>query len=156
MPGGRSRAVEPVTGELLKECLPPDDHASAMRRLLHLAMTRARKRLVLAHSAEGPPSPFAEEARTALHAAWEEREEELFGPAETLHSTFRMMRDELLDQVQRVGGRLGELRFDTDLDVSHAVVRLMEVLKLSALLARSDETPMADALAEVNARLLSA
>ena len=30
----------------------------------------------------------------------------------------------------RAGGRLGELRFDTDLDVSHAVVRYLELLKL--------------------------
>ena len=156
MPGGRSRAVEPVPDELLKERLPPDDHTAAMRRLLHLAMTRARRRLVLAHCAGAAPSPFAEEARNALHAAWEDREEELFGPTETLHSTFRMMRDELLDQVERVGGRLGELRFDTDLDVSHVVVRLMEVLKLSALLARPEGQPVAEALGEVNARLLQA
>src|SRR3954452_11333353 len=156
MPGGRSRAVEPVPDELLKERLAPDDHPAAMRRLLHMAMTRARRRLVLAYCREQPPSPFAEEARAALHAAWEDREEELFGPAETLHSTFRMMRDELLDQVERVGGRLGELRFDTDLDVSHVVVRLMEVLKLSALLARPEGQPVAEALGEVNARLLQA
>ena len=165
VPGARRRAVEPIADELLKERLPPDTrdaHVAEMRRLLHLAMTRARKRLVLAYAAAAaggasqPPSPFAEEAREALHAAWEDRDEELFGPAETLHSTFRMMRDELLDQVQRVGGRLGELRFDTDLDVSHAVVRLMEVLKLSALLARPEGQSVAEALADVNARLLSA
>jgi DNA helicase-2/ATP-dependent DNA helicase PcrA len=67
-----------------------------------------------------------------------------------------MMRDELLDQVQIVGGRLGELRFDTDLDVSHAVVRLMELLKLSALLRRPVGQSVADALGDVNQRLLSA
>jgi DNA helicase-2/ATP-dependent DNA helicase PcrA len=91
-----------------------------------------------------------------LDAAWEEREEELFGPAETLHSAFRMMRDELLDQVQIVGGRLGELRFDTDMDVSHAGVRLLELLKLSALLRRPAGQSIADALGDVNQRLLSA
>ncbi len=37
----------------------------------------------------------------------------------------------------RAGGRLGELRFDTDLDVSHAVVRYLELLKLAALIARA-------------------
>ena len=62
---------------------------------------------------------------------WEAREEELFGPAETLQSTFRLLRDELLTTVAQVGGRLGELRFDTDLDVSHAVVRYLELLKLA-------------------------
>ena len=38
----------------------------------------------------------------------------------------------------RAGGRLGELRFDTDLDVSHAVVRYLELLKLAALIARPE------------------
>jgi DNA helicase-2/ATP-dependent DNA helicase PcrA len=165
MPGARRRALEPIADELLKERLPSDTraaHVVEMRRLLHVAMTRARRRLVLAYAAAAPggaaqpPSPFVEEARDALHAAWEDREEELFGPAETLHSTFRMMRDELLDQVQRVGGRLGELRFDTDLDVSHVVVRLLEVLKLSALLARPEGQTVGEALADVNQRLLSA
>ena len=105
-----------------------------------------------------PPSPFAEEAREALAAAWEPREEELFGPAETLQSTFRLLRDELLTTVQQVGGRLGELRFDTDLDVSHAVVRYLEVLKLSALMERTRDGGLTveEALPEINARLLQA
>src|SRR4030095_15840495 len=77
---------------------------------------------------------------------------------ETLRSTCRMLRDELLTTVSQVGGRLGELRFDTDLDVSHAVVRYLEVLKLSALMERTREggQSVADALPEVNARLLQA
>jgi DNA helicase-2/ATP-dependent DNA helicase PcrA len=159
MPGARRRAVEPIPDELLPEELPPDSratHVAEMRRLLHLAMTRASRSLVLAYALPGAPSPFAEEARAAVQGAWEERGEELFGPAETLHSTFRMMRDELLDQVQIVGGRLGELRFDTDLDVSHAMVRMMELLKLSALLRRPPGQSVADALPDVNQRLLSA
>jgi DNA helicase-2/ATP-dependent DNA helicase PcrA len=168
MPGPRRRALEPIPDALIKETLPPDSkagHADRMRRLLHVAMTRARTRLVLAYAerteggATQPPSPFAEEARTALGAEWEEREEELFGPAETLQSTFRLLRDELLTTVAQVGGRLGELRFDTDLDVSHAVVRYLELLKLAALLERTrgaGAQNVADALPEVNARLLQA
>jgi DNA helicase-2/ATP-dependent DNA helicase PcrA len=99
-----------------------------------------------------------EEARAALGAEWEEHEEELFGPAETLQSTFRLLRDELMTTVAQVGGRLGELRFDTDLDVSHAVVRYLELLKLSALLERTRQggLSVAEALPEVNARLLQA
>jgi len=127
-------------------------------------MTRARERLVLAYAertergALQPPSPFVEEAREAVGGEWEDRDEELFGPAETLQSTFRMLRDELLTTVAQVGGRLGELRFDTDLDVSHAVVRYLELLKLSALLerTRTGDQPVAEALPEVNARLLQA
>jgi DNA helicase-2/ATP-dependent DNA helicase PcrA len=167
MPGPRRRALEPIPEALIKEAVPPDSkatHVAEMRRLLHVAMTRARRRLVLAfpeRSERGglqQPSPFAEEARAAVGGEWEHREEELFGPAETLQSTFRMLRDELLTTVAQVGGRLGELRFDTDLDVSHAVVRYLELLKLSALLERTrtgDQT-VADVLPEVNARLLQA
>jgi DNA helicase-2/ATP-dependent DNA helicase PcrA len=166
MPGPR-RAYEPIPDALIKETLPPDSkgaHVDAMRRLLHVAMTRARTRLVLAYpegterGATQQASPFAEEARAALGGEWEAHEEELFGPAETLQSTFRLLRDELLTTVAQVGGRLGELRFDTDLDVSHAVVRYLELLKLAALLERTrgGEQSVSDVLGEVNARLLQA
>jgi superfamily I DNA/RNA helicase/RecB family exonuclease len=165
MPGPRRRALEPIPEALIKEAVPPDSkavHDGEMRRLLYVAMTRARRRLVLAfpeHSERGAlqqPSPFAEEARAAVGGEWEERQEELFGPAETLQSTFRMLRDELLTTVAQVGGRLGEMRFDTDLDVSHAVVRYLELLKLSALLERTRDQTVEEALAEVNARLMQA
>jgi DNA helicase-2/ATP-dependent DNA helicase PcrA len=56
----------------------------------------------------------------------------------------------------RVGGRLGELRFDTDLDISHAVARYLELLKLGALIARPEGQSLAEALRDVNARLLQA
>ena len=98
-----------------------------------------------------PPSPFAEEARLALGAEWEDREEELFGPDETLHATFTALRDELLQSVSRVGARLGDLRLDTDLDVAHGVVRHLELLKLTALMARPEGQTVADALPGVNA-----
>ncbi|MEA2126789.1 MAG: ATP-dependent helicase UvrD/PcrA [Solirubrobacteraceae bacterium] len=166
MPGPRRRSLEPIPDALVKEVVPPDTkgaHVAEQRRLLHLAMTRARQRLVLAHPAQTDrgavqhPSPFAEEARAAVGGEWEPREEELFGPTETLQSTFRVLRDELMTTVAEVGGRLGELRFDTDLDVSHAVVRYLEVMKLSALLERTRAgQSVADALPEVNARLLQA
>jgi DNA helicase-2/ATP-dependent DNA helicase PcrA len=48
------------------------------------------------------------------------------------------------------------LRFDTDLDVSHAVVRYLELLKLAALIARPDTQSVAEALRDVNARILQA
>jgi CRISPR/Cas system-associated exonuclease Cas4 (RecB family) len=73
-----------------------------------------------------------------------------------LHATFELLREEVLEGVARIGGRLGELRLDTDLDISHGVVRYMELLKLAALLQRPDGEGLADALADVNARLLAA
>ncbi|MFL5846657.1 MAG: ATP-dependent helicase [Solirubrobacteraceae bacterium] len=165
MPGARRRLMEPIPDELVKERLPPETreaHAQEMRRLLHVAMTRAREGLVLSYAAASergaaqPPSPFAEEARIALGADWVDREEELFGPAETLHAAFRALRDELLTDVSRVGASLGELRFDTDLDLAHAVVRYLELVKLGALLARPTGQGVADALPDINARLLQA
>ena len=167
MPGPRRRALEPIPDALIKEAVPADSktvHVEEMRRLLHVAMTRARRRLVLAFPEQSErgalqqPSPFAEEARAAVGGEWETREEELFGPAETLQSTFRILRDELLTTVAQVGGRLGELRFDTDLDVSHAVVRYLELIKLAALLerTRAGEQDVGDLLPEINARLLQA
>ncbi len=73
-----------------------------------------------------------------------------------LEATLRLLREEVLDSVARIGGRLGELRLDTELDISHGVVRYLELLKLSALLQRPEEQDLAEALADVNARLLGA
>jgi DNA helicase-2/ATP-dependent DNA helicase PcrA len=159
-PGTRPRAGEAVPDPLRKETLDPDGqaaHEAAARRLLHVAMTRARRSLVLAWPEDGGgrPSPFYEEARATLGADEEVFEEELFGPAEGLHSTFRLMRDELLDTVSRVGGRLGEMRLDTYLDVSQAVARYFELLKVAALIERAKQgQPVAEALPEVNDLLL--
>jgi DNA helicase II / ATP-dependent DNA helicase PcrA len=146
-----------VPDELLKEQLPErGDHECGMRRRLHVAMTRAREGLVLAWAdgAKGRPaesSPFYEEARAALDAHEERFEEELFGPGEGLHSTFRIMRDELLDTVASLGGRLGEMRLDTAVDVSHAVARYLELIKVAALIDRSNAgEPLDQAIGEVN------
>ena len=136
---------------------PGEAHEAEMRRLLHVAMTRARKGLVLAWAESGQPgatprpSPFYDEALAAPDVEEEEFEEELFGPAEGLHSTFRIMRDELLDTVARVGGRLGEMRLDTYLDVDQAVSRYLELIKVAALIERAKEGQSLDAsLPEVN------
>jgi DNA helicase II / ATP-dependent DNA helicase PcrA len=161
MPGTRRGSSDGLPRELLKEELPDDGRTAyedEMRRLLHVAMTRARKGLVLAWPEGGErsrPSPFYEEARAALRAGEELCEEELFGPAEGLHSTFRMLRDELLDSVSSVGGRLSEMRLDTYLDISQSVVRYLELLKVAALIEREREgQSLAQALPEVNELLL--
>ena len=164
MPGLRPRGEDEIPAALLRESLPddgPPGHEAEMRRLLHVAMTRARRTLVLAfpetteRGSTGHPSPFYEEARAAAEVEEEVVEEELFGPAEGLHSTFRLMRDEVLDSVSRVGGRLGEMRLDTYLDVSQAVARYLELVKVAALIERSKEgQAVAEALPEVNDLLL--
>jgi DNA helicase II / ATP-dependent DNA helicase PcrA len=161
IPGPFRAPADGVPDELLKERLPAaggrEAHEAEMRRLLHVAMTRARKGLVLAWAAGAQPgatprpSPFYEDALAALDVEEEEFEEELFGPAEGLHSTFRIMRDELLDTIARVGGRLGEMRLDTYLDVDQAVSRYLELIKVAALIERAKEGQSLDtALTEVN------
>ena len=149
---GRDPGHDGVPDELLKERLPEDGgHEAAMRRRLYVAMTRAREGLVLAYAGDRP-SPFVEEARAAVGGEEERFEEELFGPGEGLHSTFRAMRDELLDEVSHVGGRLGEMRLDTGVDVSHAVARFLELVKVAAVIDRSKSgQAVEEALAEVNA-----
>ncbi len=148
---------EGVPGALLRERLPDDAGAgAAMRRLLHVAMTRARESLVLAwaenaNGAAARPLPFLEEAAAAIGAEQEPIEEELFGAAEGLHSTFRIMRDELLDTVSQVGGRLGEMRLDTAVDVSNAVASFLELVKVAAVIDRSKTGQSLDeAIDEVN------
>ena len=65
------------------------------------------------------------------------------------------MRDELLDTIGQVASRLGEMRLDTYQQVSHAVARYLELLKLAALIERAKEGQLVgDALAEVNELLL--
>jgi RecB family exonuclease len=75
---------------------------------------------------------------------------------EELGEYLATMRAELLESVWRIGGRLGELRLDTDLDVAHGVVRYLEMLKVAALLQRGGEESAAEALGDINARLLAA
>ena len=165
MPGARRLAVEPIPDALLHEELPADTraaHVAEMRRLLHLAMTRAREGLVLAYSARTergalqPPSPFAEDALVAVGGGWEERGEELFGPQEALHAAFTELRAELLADLPRVAGALGELRLDADVEVTLGVTRYLELVKLAAVLGRRDGQEVEDALAQANAVLLQA
>jgi DNA helicase II / ATP-dependent DNA helicase PcrA len=68
-----------------------------------------------------------------------------------------MMRDEVLDSVSRVAGRLGEMRLDTYMDVASASVRFLELLKVAALVERTKEgQTVAEALPAINEILLQA
>jgi DNA helicase II / ATP-dependent DNA helicase PcrA len=104
------------------------------------------------------PQEAGDTLREADHANADIKDKEPFDdePVDRLHATFELLREEVLEGVARIGGRLGELRLDTDLDISHGVVRYLELLKLSALLQRPDGQDLDEALADVNARLLAA
>jgi DNA helicase II / ATP-dependent DNA helicase PcrA len=151
-------------GSVLSEGTSEGGRAQApvVRAALYVAVTRTRRRVVLTYPAVAErgsamlPAPAVEAMRVAVGGAWEDHDEEMFGPAETLHSTYRLLRDEVLEGTKRAGGRLAELRLDTDLDVSHAVVRYLELLKLAALIERPEGQSLAEAVRDVNSRILQA
>ncbi len=147
-----------IPKELLSEPGPGSgSQPSAVHRarLGYVAMSRAGRSLVLGwpeETARGPtrPSPMYESTREALGGEEEIHEEELFGPAEGLHATYRMLRDEVLEASWRAGAALSEMRLDTAGDVDRAVARFLEMVKLAALIQRPGSEPAADALEALN------
>jgi len=94
-----------------------------------------------------------EDAFNAACTIEEVHQEELFGPAEDLHSTYRMMRDEVLEASWRAGRELIEPRLDTPNDLNRAITRYLELLKLAALAQRSGGGLDAEAIEAVNGLL---
>ncbi len=147
-----------IPDELIGEPLPrPGDELTTERRLLlaHVAMTRARSALVLSwpeRPEEGRtvPSRIYRAAREAQAAEEEFHEEELFGPAEGLHSTYRMLRDEVLEASWRAGSAVSEMRLDTVDDVNAAVARYLELVKLAALIQSPGAEPEPEAIDAIN------
>jgi DNA helicase-2/ATP-dependent DNA helicase PcrA len=80
-------------------------------------------------------------------------EEELFGPAEGLHATYRKLREEVLEASWRAGRELSEPRLDTVVDVNRAIARHLELLKLAALAQRPGEEATGEAIEAVNGLL---
>jgi len=102
------------------------------------------------------PSRFYEqalEAAAAEGAVEELHEEELFGPAEGLHATYRVLREQVLEASWRAGRELSEPRLDTAIDVNRAIARYLELLKLAALAQRPGEETTAEAIEAVNGLL---
>ncbi|HEV2856784.1 MAG TPA: ATP-dependent DNA helicase [Solirubrobacterales bacterium] len=122
----------------------------------------ARSGLVLSRVERGAagesarPSRYYEEALAraeAEGASEEEHEEELFGPAEGLHATYRQLREQVLEASWRAGRELSEPRLDTAIDVNRAIARYLELLKLAALAQRPGDEPTAEAIEAVNGLL---
>jgi superfamily I DNA/RNA helicase/RecB family exonuclease len=119
----------------------------------------ARDGLVLSRCERGPdgepvrPSRYYEEALAAAGAEEEAHEEELFGPAEGLHATYRALREQVLEASWRAGRELSEPRLDTAIDVNRAIARYLELLKLAALAQRPGDEPTAEAIEAVNGLL---
>lgn len=105
---------------------------------------------------EGSPRELAAELTAASEARLLGGEAISELRAQTLEATVELMREEVLGGATRIAGRLGELRLDTDLDISHGVVRYLELIKLNALKERPPGQSVAEALEDVNQRLLAA
>ena len=110
-------------------------------------------RLARGDEGEARPSRYYERALAADDADEEEHEEELFGPAEGLHATYRTLREQVLEASWRAGRELSEPRLDTAIDVNRAIARYLELLKLAALAQRPGEEATAEAIEAVNGLL---
>jgi DNA helicase II / ATP-dependent DNA helicase PcrA len=119
----------------------------------------ARSGLVLSRVERGAggeaarPSAYYEQALAADGGEEEAHEEELFGPAEGLHATYRALREQVLEASWRAGRELSEPRLDTAIDVNRAIARYLELLKLAALAQRPGDEPTAEAIEAVNGLL---
>jgi superfamily I DNA/RNA helicase/RecB family exonuclease len=118
----------------------------------------ARKGLVLSRlqrseGREVQPSRYYADALAFAGAAEEQHEEELFGPAEGLHATYRNLREQVLEASWRAGRELSEPRLDTAIDVNRAIARYLELLKLAALAQRPGDEPTVEAIEAVNGLL---
>ena len=102
---------------------------------------------------EARPSRFYAEALAAADAEEEAHGEELFGPAEGLHATYRDLREQVLEASWRAGRELSEPRLDTAIDVNRAIARYLELLKLAALAQRPGDETTAEAIVAVNGLL---
>jgi DNA helicase-2/ATP-dependent DNA helicase PcrA len=114
-----------------------------------LVLSRLRR----GEEGEARPSRFYERALAAAEAEEELHEEELFGPAEGLHATYRKLREQVLEASWRAGRELSEPRLDTAIDVNRAIARYLELLKLAALAQRPGEEQTAEAIEAVNGLL---
>ena len=110
-------------------------------------------RLERGEEGEAGPSRFYQEALAAATGSEEEHGEELFGPAEGLHATYRTLREQVLEASWRAGRELSEPRLDTAIDVNRAIARYLELLKLAALAQRPGDEPTAEAIEAVNGLL---
>jgi DNA helicase-2/ATP-dependent DNA helicase PcrA len=118
----------------------------------------ARSGLVLARiergeGGEARPSEFYATALAASGTTEESHAEELFGPAEGLHATYRMLREEMLAASWKAGRELSEPRLDTAVDVNRAIARYLELLKLASLAQRPGDEATGEAIEAVNGLL---
>jgi superfamily I DNA/RNA helicase/RecB family exonuclease len=102
---------------------------------------------------EARPSEAYAKALAEAGDVEEAHGEELFGPAEGLHATYRALREEVLEASWKAGRELSEPRLDTTVDLNRAIARYLELLKLAALAQRPGDEATAEAVDAVNGLL---
>jgi DNA helicase-2/ATP-dependent DNA helicase PcrA len=142
--------------ELTVEFVRGDPDATPRELARHLATVVPRARGASAPSAAPDTGRDSASTPTLDVAEADRASAETATAGEHLQESYQLLREEVLESVARIGGHLGELRLDTELDISHGVVRYLELVKLAALLQRPGGQDLAEALADVNARLLAA
>lgn len=120
---------------------PPADARALLEQILATAQN--------GDGEAGAQTPGEEPAAAAALAPGEAREQEL-------QKLLGQLREEVLADVTRIAEHLRELRLDIDLDISHGIVRYLELIKLAALREGSADRDLDEALADINARLLTA
>jgi DNA helicase-2/ATP-dependent DNA helicase PcrA len=127
------------------------------RRAIATGITSADEGAVLSRveveSAKDAVAGPYEDAFRVVGGIEEVHEEELFGPAEDLHATYRMMRDEVLEASWKAGRELSEPRLDTAIDVNRAITRYLELLKLAALAQRPGGAVDSESIEAINGLL---
>jgi len=128
------------------------------RRAIATAITSADRSAVISRIDPDPARPATgggayEDIFAVVGGIEEIHEEELFGPAEDLQATYRMMRDEVIEASWRAGRELNEPRLDTAIDVNRAITRYLELLKLAALAQRPDGEVVSDSIDAINGLL---
>ena len=166
-PGTRS-ADRGVPAALLRDPMPPlpgknperEAHVEEVRRLAHVAMTRARTQLVLswfdADTRGHKVSEFYSEAMLAVGGQEQFFPERDFETADFIFGEMEALRDELMGSIQSSGAQLGEMRLDAHSDTPRDLARFAELIKLSALTHRLRHgQTITEALPEVNDMLMS-
>ncbi len=129
-----------------------------VRRLAHVAMTRARKQLVLswfdADTRGHKVSAFYSEAMLAVGGQEQEFPERDFETADFVYAEMENLRDQLMASIVDAGQDLGEMRLDAHAGTPADFARFAELLKLSALTHRLRHgQTIAEALPEINSML---
>ncbi len=130
-----------------------------LRRKLHVAMTRARRQLVLCtyerttHGTRNRSNPVEahDDALLASGAEIEESIEEQFGSEHGVYELLLEWRGRMLRAAEAIGAQLSEPRLDAQADAPTAIVEYAEYVKLSAIAHRMQHGhTLEQALAEVN------